>query len=174
MVALPALSVAAAEWKVPLLRTTAPVGVPPLPATFTVTVSDCAVERLCEDEVTVTVGTTCGVTVMLAVPEALAYIPALAASGLYDAVRLALPPRSEPAGITMVAEPILPSAAAPDVKLPLLTVTEPVGVGMPETPVTATVTLNGCSLPMVSEAGVTVTLGEATVTDTSVVPLAAM
>jgi hypothetical protein len=56
MVALPPLSVVAVEVYVPPVRVTVPVGVPELPLTVTVTLSDCAAVMLDDAGVTVTEG----------------------------------------------------------------------------------------------------------------------
>jgi hypothetical protein len=72
MMAVPAARVPAEDWYVPLPSTTEPVGGVPLPVTFTVTLSDCDVERLCDAGVTVTVGVNWLVTVTVAEPDALA------------------------------------------------------------------------------------------------------
>lgn len=56
IVALPPLSAVAVEEYVPPVRVMAPVGVPELPLTVTVTLSDCAVVMLDDAGVTVTEG----------------------------------------------------------------------------------------------------------------------
>ena len=58
----------------------------------------------------------------------------------------------------MVALPPL-SVAGAEAKPPPVSVTEPVGVGLPLPPFTTTVTERGCTVVMLEEAGVTVTVG---------------
>ena len=58
--------------------------------------------------VTVTVATLAAwVTVTVAVPEPALYVDELAASGVYLPVSVAVPARSDPAGIAIVAVPAL-------------------------------------------------------------------
>jgi hypothetical protein len=68
---------------------------------------------------------------------------------------MSLPVESDPAGMLIVALPLL-RVVAVEVYPPPLSVTKPVGVGVP---LTATVTVNGCAVVMLDELGVTVIVG---------------
>ena len=66
-----------------------------------------------------------------------------------------VPSASDPAGIVIVAVPVL-SVAAAELYPPRVTVTVPVGAGVP---LTMTVTVSACVVVMLDEDGVTVTEG---------------
>ena len=120
----------------------------------------CSSDLLDEDGVTVTAGVIFAgvVTVTGAAPEAVVYVVELDVSGVYVAVRVSAPVASEPAGILIVAVPLL-SAVATEVKPPPLSTTVPVGVGLPLPPLTATVTERLCVVAMLDADGDTVTAG---------------
>ena len=68
---------------------------------------------------------------------------------------VSVPFASDPAGMLMVALPLL-RVIAPDEYVPLVNVTEPVGVGVP---LTVTVTVVPCAVVILAGEGVTVTVG---------------
>jgi hypothetical protein len=63
---------------------------------------------------------------------------------------------------------------APESNVPAVSLTLPLGVDPPEKPATVTVTLSAWPVPMVGEAGATVTVGVATVTETGALPVDAL
>jgi hypothetical protein len=72
-----------------------------------------------------------------------------------------------------VAPPGL-SAVDEEVYVPLLSVTVPDKIAVPEPPLTPTVTVNGCVVVMLLDAGVTVIAGVVNVTVTMPVPEAGL
>jgi hypothetical protein len=71
---------------------------------------------------------------------------------------MSLPVAREPAGIVIVAPPLVNVVAA-DIYPPPVSVTEPVGTGLPLPPATATVTVRLCTVVIVVAEGDTVTVG---------------
>ena len=85
-------------------------------------------------------------------------------SGVYVAFIESVPVASDPAGIPIVALPLL-SATLPDVYVPLVSTTDPVGVPvLPLGAATVTVTESACPVVIVPLEGVTVTVGATAVT----------
>jgi hypothetical protein len=108
-------------------------------------------------------------TVTLAVPLDPAYVP----SPEYVAVSVLAPLLNAPAGTVMLAAPAVRVCCA--LYVPLARVTVPVGVDCPLTPATVMETASDCSLVIVEDAVVTVTvdaLFAVAVTVTDVEPVA--
>ena len=83
---------------------------------------------------------------------------ALAESGVYATVSVSVPADNDPAGMLMVALPLLRDAPA-DVYPPPARITVPVGTGFSVPPMTATVTANGWAFVMLVGDGVTLSVG---------------
>jgi hypothetical protein len=73
-------------------------------------------------------------------------------------VSVSVPVASEPAGMLIVALPLV-KVVDDEVYPPPLNVTDPVGVGFPLPPLTTTVTVRACVDMMLEADGVTVTVG---------------
>lgn len=127
---------------------------------MTTTLSACAVVMLVADGTTVMVGIVAGATatVMVLVPIAEVYVAEDDESGLKVTVRVAVPDASEPAGMLIVAAPLLRTIAE-EVYAPLESFTDPVKVGFPDPPLTITATESDCAVVIVVELGVTATVG---------------
>src|ERR1019366_9932637 len=83
---------------------------------------------------------------------------ALAASGVYLAVSVSAPTASAPAGMLIVATPLVSGVAA-EAYVPLVRITEPVGVALPAPPLTVIVIGNADVETMLLEDGMTVIVG---------------
>lgn len=129
------------------------------PAVIT-TLNACAVVMLVADGTTVMMGDVAGATATVTVldPVAEVYVAEHDESGVNVTVRIAVPDASEPAGMLIVAAPLLRTIAE-EVYAPLESFTDPVKVGFPDPPLTITATESGCAVVIEAEAGVTAIVG---------------